>query len=108
MEKKESMIGFIPSVQVVIALAVFAITFFSVPRHDPHRRRATDKGGFPGSLAAGALRERNAGKGPEPGADGVFAVEKLYGAGNGDPKLAYAKPCQAQDETGLGQLESRG
>ena len=77
------MIDFTPIVEAIIALATTAITVFLIPW----------------------LRERYGNetlvKSQSWVQIAVYAAEKLYGAGNGDQKLAYAEQVLAQHKIKL-------
>lgn len=77
------MIDFTPIVQAIIALAASAITLFLIPW----------------------LRERYGNETLEKARGwvqiAVYAAEKIYGAGNGDQKLAYAEDFLAQHKIKL-------
>lgn len=77
------MIDFTPLVQAVIALAASAITVYLIPW----------------------LRERYGNETLEKARGwvqiAVYAAEKLYGAGNGDQKLAYAEEILARHKIRL-------
>lgn len=82
-ERNDLMLDFTPLVQAVIALAASAITVFLVPW----------------------LRERYGNETLEKARGwvqiAVYAAEKLYGAGNGDQKLAYAEEILAKHKIKL-------
>lgn len=77
------MIDFTPIVEAIIALATTAITVFLIPW----------------------LRERYGNESLEKAKSwvqiAVYAAEKLYGAGHGDQKLAYAEQFLAQHKIKL-------
>lgn len=77
------MIDFTPLVEAIIMLAVSAITVFLIPwMRERYGVDALEK-------ARGWVQVA------------VLAAEKLYGAGNGDKKLAYAEQVLAQHKIKL-------
>lgn len=77
------MIDFTPIVEAIIALAATAITVFLVPwLRERYGNEALDKARSWVQIA-------------------VYAAEKLYGAGHGDEKLAYAEQFLAQHKIKL-------
>jgi hypothetical protein len=80
------MIDFTPIVEAIISLAVTAITVFLIPW----------------------LRERYGNESLEKARGwvqiAVYAAEKLYGAGHGDEKLAYAQQVLAKHKIKLDMI----
>lgn len=77
------MIDFTPLVQAIIALAAAAVTTFLIPwLRERHGNETLEKAKSLVQIA-------------------VYAAEKLYGAGNGEQKLAYAEQVLAKHKIKL-------